>query len=50
MASTTSLLKRRTQQPDAFYQTKLRMKDIGRRRHDKDPGNRGPQERISGIP
>jgi hypothetical protein len=50
MASMTILLKIRTQRPDAFFQTRTTKKGIGRHRHDKDPGNRDPQGRISEIP
>ena len=46
----TSSPSRRTRPLDVFNQQTLRTKSIGRRRHDKDPGNRGPQERISEIP
>ena len=49
MASMTILLKLRTQRPDAFFQMMKTKKGIGLHRHDKDPGNRDPQERISEI-
>ena len=34
---------------DPTVQTRTTKKGIGRHRHDKDPGNRDPQERISEI-
>ena len=49
MASMTIILKLRTLRPDAFFQMRTTKKGIGHHRHDKDPGNRDPQERISEI-
>ena len=49
MATKTILLKRRTLQPDEFFKKKRTKKGFGLLRHDKDPGNRDPQERISEI-
>ena len=50
MASRTIFPKRRTLQPDDFFKKKMTKKGIGHHRHDKDPGNRDPQGRISEIP
>ena len=49
MATKTILLNRRTLQPDEFFKKKRTKKGFGLLRHDKDPGNRDPQERISEI-
>ena len=49
MATKTILLKRRTLPPDDSFKKRRMKRGIGLLRHDNDPGNRDPQERISGV-